>query len=63
MSNDPYVYPGTTILRNKPGIRDAEQLDAFERRLVTQRAAEGMPTGNFDLAHLQAIHGHLFRDV
>jgi fido (protein-threonine AMPylation protein) len=28
MSDDPYVYPGTTILRNRPGISDAEQLDA-----------------------------------
>jgi cell filamentation protein len=63
MSDDPYVYPGTTILRNKPAIRDAERLDAFERRMATQRAAEGIPTGDFDLSHLQAIHGHLFQDV
>ncbi len=27
MSDDPYTYPGTTILRNKLGIRDAEQLE------------------------------------
>jgi cell filamentation protein len=47
MSDDPYVYPGTTILRNKPAIRDAERLDAFERRMATQRAAEGIPTGDF----------------
>jgi cell filamentation protein len=63
MSDDPYVYPGTTILRNKPGIRDAAQLDAFERHVTTQRAAEGVPTGDFDLSHLQAIHRHLFQDV
>lgn len=63
MNDDPYVYPGTTILRNKLDINDAEQLDAFERRMATQRAAEGIPTGDFDLAHLQAIHRHLFQDV
>jgi cell filamentation protein len=63
MSDDPYVYPGTTILRNKLGIRDAATLDALERRMVAQRMAEGIPTGDFDLAHLQAIHRHLFQDV
>jgi len=39
------------------------QLDRLERRLVTQRAAEGVPAGGFDLAQLRAIHRHLFRDV
>jgi cell filamentation protein len=63
MSHDPYVYSGTAILRNKPGIKDAAQLDAFERHVTTQRAAEGIPTGNFDLSHLQSIHRHLFQDV
>ena len=63
MSDDPYTYPGTTTLRNKLGIRDAEQLDALERRMAAQRAAEGIPAGDFDLTHLQAIHRHLFQDV
>ena len=56
MSDDPYVYPGTTILRNKPGIRDAEQFDAFERRMATQRAAEGIPTG--DCCRRASPRGH-----
>jgi cell filamentation protein len=63
MTDDPYVYPGTTILRNKLGIRDAATLDALERRMVAQRMAEGVPAGEFDLAHLQAIHRHLFQDI
>jgi cell filamentation protein len=63
MTDDFYIYPGTTILRNKLGIIDADELDAFERRMVAGRAAEGVPTGGFDLAHLQAIHRHLFQDV
>jgi cell filamentation protein len=61
--DDPYVYPGTSILRNRFGIRNTGQLDAMERRLVAQRIAEGMPTGDFDLAHVRAIHRHLFQDV
>lgn len=63
MSDDPYVYPGTSILRNKFGIRDPDRLDRIERLFVRQRAREGIPTGNFDLKHLQAIHRHLFQDV
>lgn len=60
---DPYTYPGSTVLRNKLGLTDATRLNRMERRLVTQRAAEGIPAGGFDLAHLRAIHRHLFQDV
>jgi len=30
MSSDPYVYPGTTVLKNIPGIRNQRTLDRFE---------------------------------
>lgn len=63
MSDDPYVYPGTNVLRNRLGIRDARTLDFHEREIVTQRARQDVPTGNFDLRHLQAIHRHLFQDI
>ncbi len=63
MSDDPYVYPGTTVLKNKLGIRDSAELDRAERKLAAQRLSEGAPTGDFDLAHLCAIHHHLFQDV
>lgn len=60
---DPYTYPHSIVLRNKLGIMDAAELDDVERGLVAQRAAEGIPTGRFDLDHLRAIHRHLFQDV
>lgn len=64
MNDDPYLYPGTTTLRNKLGLRDAKALDRAERRLVTDRIEEGkLPTGTFNLKHLQAIHRYLFQDV
>ena len=63
MSDDPYLWPGTAILRNKLGILDAELLDYHERELVTQRIRQGVLGGNFDLRHLQAIHLHLFQDI
>lgn len=59
----PYVYPGTLIPKNKLGIRDERLLDLHERELVINRIAEGAPTGDFDLKHLQAIHRHLFQDI
>lgn len=62
-AHDPYLYPGAGVLRNRLGLTDPDQLDRVERRLVTQRIIEGAPTGDFDVAHLRAIHRHLFQDV
>ncbi len=63
MSDDPYVYPGTSVLKNRLGIEDQAELDVAERQLTTIRAASLIPTGDFGLAHLQAIHRHLFQDI
>ena len=62
-SDDPYAYPGTTILRNRLGLRGSGSLERVERRLVVQRIREGVPTGSFELSHLCAIHHHLFQDI
>jgi len=63
MSDDAlYCYPNG-VLRNRFSITDRGEFDAVERRFVVQRLAEGAPRGQFDLAHLQAIHRHLFQDV
>lgn len=63
MSDDPYVYAGTSVLRNRLGIYDPEELDRVERQLVRERTLESIPSGNFDLRHLKAIHFHLFQDI
>jgi cell filamentation protein len=63
MNDDPYVYPGTRILRNKLNIWDAVELDFAERRFSAIRVRQGVPTGDFDLQHLKAIHRHLFQDI
>lgn len=64
MTDTAYCYPPDYIvLRNKLGIRDAAALDRVERRHVRNRAMQGVPSGDFDLAHLRAIHRHLFQDV
>jgi len=63
VSGAPYVYPGTTVLRNKLYIRDADQLDEVERGLVANRLEQGPPRGQLDLVHLRAIHRHLLQDT
>lgn len=64
MSDEVYCYPPDyTVLKNKFDLRDAGQLDRFEREAVLNRLSQGVPGGDFDLAHLIAIHRHLFQDV
>jgi cell filamentation protein len=65
-SSDPYLYPGTDVLRNIPGIRNAEDLIAFEALNSGARMYEFsfQPIiGNFDTSHLKAIHRYIFQDV
>jgi cell filamentation protein len=61
--DDPYAYPGTSVLRNRLDIRDEATLEAFEVEISTLRAEEPLPLGAFDPAHYCSIHHHLFQDV
>jgi len=61
--DDPYAYPGTSVLQNLLDIRDQATLDAFEVEISTLRAEESLPDGFFDPAHYCRIHHHLFQDV
>ncbi|MGD1062211.1 MAG: Fic family protein [Terracidiphilus sp.] len=61
--DDPYAYPGMSVLRNRLDIRDAGILGAFEVEISTLRAEEPLPHGTFDPAHYCSIHHHLFQDV
>lgn len=64
MSDSHYCYPPDfRVLRNKLNLKSAKELDYFEREFVTARAMQDLPQGDFDLAHLRAIHRHLFQDV
>jgi cell filamentation protein len=63
VSDDPYVYPGTDVLRNELGIRDADEPHRVESDLTYWRALRLASTpirGSYDLAHLQACHRTLF---
>ncbi|MCA2304811.1 Fic family protein [Mycobacterium intracellulare] len=63
-----YFWPDSTVLRNKLGITDAEELRNAEYRLVAVRQAEitrggAAITETFDAEHLKSLHGWLFQDV
>lgn len=60
---DPYCYPGTTVLKNIPGLRNQAALDEFETASTTQRADEPLPSGRLSVTHYRALHHHLFQDV
>jgi cell filamentation protein len=66
MSPDPYVYPGTSVLRNHRGIRYHAELTVVEAE-VTALALAGLAyrriPGGYDLAHLQAFHRAIFGDI
>lgn len=62
-TEDLLCYPGTTVLINKAGILDQDELDQFEQLMFMSRAEEDLPSGNLDFAHYRAIHHHFFQDV
>jgi cell filamentation protein len=65
-NSDPYLYPGTNVLKNLRGLADPELLERFESRRTHLRLAELIHTpvpGKFDIAHLKAIHRYIFQDV
>lgn len=60
---DPYCYPGSTVLKNIPDLRDQNALDAFEAVSTAQRSDEALPNGRLSVTHYCAVHRHLFQDV
>jgi cell filamentation protein len=63
---DPYVYPGTRVLRNRAEIRDPVELARVEARVTLAAAldlAERPERGDYDLPHLQRIHRRLLGDL
>lgn len=66
MADDPYVYPGTDVLRNRLDIRNAAELAKREAALSAIRITQlerRFISGGYDLAHLQATHRIIFGDV
>jgi cell filamentation protein len=62
-TEDPYCYPGSSVLRNRLGLRTQTELEKFEKLMTTQRADEPLPAGRLSYTHYCAIHRHLFQDI
>lgn len=64
---DDYFYPGTQVLKNKKNLRDPQQLSKFEEFSALSRLMgllHNSPVdGNFDRAHMKAIHHRIFGRV
>lgn len=60
---DPYCYEGTEVLINIPGIRNAEELEAFELEATLLRSGEPLEIDTLSAIAYQNIHQHLFQDV
>lgn len=66
MNGDPYLDLASGVLRNVLGSTDITHLRQAEADFTSVRIAqlirEPLP-GDYDLAHLQAVHRHLFQDL
>ena len=63
---DPYVYPGSTVLRNLLGKTTQSELGAVEYLLTFDRRVEldrNPITGPFDSERLKETHRRLFQDI
>lgn len=60
---DPYVYTGTTVLKNKLNIKNQNDLNLIETVFFRKRLSDGIPQGNLDYDHYKRIHKHIFQDV
>lgn len=63
---DPYVYPGTDVLKNVLNIKDKEMLDGAEANYVSLRLRELAKTplaGNYDFSHFSNMHKYIFQDI
>jgi cell filamentation protein len=63
MAKDPYVYPGSGVLRNNLEIHDQRELSQAEADIVRAAlavlASSPVP-GDYDMAHWQAFHRRIF---
>lgn len=64
VGQDPYCYPGTSVLRNRLGLTSDEALNEAERTLSAIAASEiEFIPPPYDLASLKRIHHQLFQDI
>ena len=64
VGDDPYCYPGTTVLKNRLNLTDASELNEVEAEVTAVRAQTLEPQfERFDAARFRQFHRHLFQDI
>ncbi len=66
MTADPYLYPGTEVLRNRLGVREAAELAEREAAISVIRIAQlerRFIPGGYGLPHLRATHRYIFAEI
>lgn len=64
--DDPYIYSGTSILKNKFNCRNKREIEFKETTASVERMDqldENPIKGIFDFKHLRGIHAYIFQDV
>ena len=66
MAFDPYVYPGTTVLKNKFHTKDRNFLQKIEKPFTAKRTEEfkkqPLPE-KIDYEYFKSIHAYIFQDI
>lgn len=62
-NDDPYLYPGTDVLKNTFGIEDPTALKTVEYELTRLRMREDPPNVPLTAEGYRALHKHIFQDV
>ncbi|MGD0682329.1 MAG: Fic family protein [Terracidiphilus sp.] len=65
-ARDPYVYPGTSVLRNLKDLRDQTALNRFEADAVAVELIDlkqNPITGPFDIRRMQETHRRIFSRI
>ncbi|MBO5283184.1 MAG: Fic family protein [Lachnospiraceae bacterium] len=63
---DPYLYEGSSVLKNKLGIREQDKLEDAEADYVVFRLKEIVMNpipGSYDTEHFLRMHKHIFQDL
>lgn len=63
---DPYVYPGTDVLKNVLDITDRKKLDDAEADYVSLRLrelSENPLAGGYGFTHVTKMHAYIFQDI
>lgn len=64
MSAADYVYPGTEILKNKFGIKNAKNLEITEKNITNARVSQPITTKPLlTTKGLRTMHKHIFGDI